>query len=371
MKNILSFGFFKKRLQKTDNDFVRNVGWLGGARAIICISRLIATIILARFLTKYDYGLAALILTTNEFVRVFTRNGVVIRLIQTEASNLEDLAQSAYWLNWAMFAGLFIIQCLVAFPLGWFYQDTHIILPICAMGLNLLIIPLGIVQAALIQREKRFKVIALSDLVQISTDNILSGILAMAGLGMWTIVLPKILVAPIWVYFMRKNHPWRSRGNFNTNGWKDLATFGRSLLGVKLLNTWRSNLDYLIVGRFLGVDALGIYYFAFNAGLGISLGIITSIKSALLPHLCDARSNLVEFRARYFSSLKTIGAIVVPLVLLQSSLAPFYIPIVFGQKWVVAIPLLILICLSAIPRPFADSASQLLIAIDKSELDLI
>jgi PST family polysaccharide transporter len=371
MKNRFSLDFLKERFQKADSAFVRNVGWLGGSGAAIRVSRLIATVVLARFLTRYDYGLAALVLTTNEFVRVFTRNGVVIRLIQTGVTDLEELAQSAYWFNWAIFVGLFIIQCLAAFPIAWFYRDSQIILPLCVMAINLLTIPLGIIQAALIQREGRFKIIALSDMVQVSTDNILSGIFALAGLGMWAIVLPKIIVAPIWVYFMRTNHPWRSQGKFTMTHWGDLVRFGRSVLGVELLNTLRANLDYLIVGRFLSVDALGVYYFAFNAGLGISLGILTSVKSALLPHLCDARSNLAEFRSRYLSSLKTVGFVIIPLVLLQSSLAPFYVPIIFGEKWTAAIPILILICLSAIPRPFADSASQLLLAINKPEIDLI
>jgi PST family polysaccharide transporter len=47
------------------------------------------------------------------------------------------------------------------------------------------------------------------------------------------------------------------------------------------------------------------------------------------------------------------------------------VPIVFGEKWIPAIPVLILICLSAIPRPFADSASQLLLVVDKPQIDLV
>jgi PST family polysaccharide transporter len=362
--------WIRAKLEQIDSPFVRNVSWLGSSGAIIRISRLLATIILARFLTKNDYGLAALVLTTNEFIRVFTRNGVVIKLIQTEAENLPHLTQSAYWLNWVMFSGLFIVQCLVAFPIAWFYRDSRIILPICVMGLNLLLIPLGLVQAALLQREGKFKIIALTEMLQISTDNGLSALLAIAGLGMWAIVLPKILVAPIWVYVITKNHPWRSTQSFTTRHWGELMGFGKSILGVELLNTLRGNLDYLIIGRFLSVDALGVYYFAFNAGLGISLGIITSIRAALLPYLCHGRDNLADFKKRYFSGLKTVAYIITPLVLLQASLAPFYVPIVFGEKWRGAIPILILICLSALPRPFADSASQLLLAINKPQIDL-
>ncbi|MGF1673866.1 MAG: lipopolysaccharide biosynthesis protein, partial [Rivularia sp. (in: cyanobacteria)] len=69
-------------------------------------------------------------------------------------------------------------------------------------------------------------------------------------------------------------------------------------------------------------------------------------------------------------SLRTITLIIVPFVLFQASLAPIYVPVVFGKQWIPAIPILILICLSAIPRPFADAASQLLVAVGKPHLDL-
>ncbi|MEC4819485.1 MAG: lipopolysaccharide biosynthesis protein, partial [Scytonema sp. PMC 1069.18] len=59
-----------------------------------------------------------------------------------------------------------------------------------------------------------------------------------------------------------------------------------------------------------------------------------------------------------------------PLVLLQSSLSRFYVPIIFGQKWLEAVPILIMVCLSAIPRPFAEAASLLLIAVDKGHITL-
>jgi PST family polysaccharide transporter len=364
-------GWFGDRAKKIDSPFIRNLGWLGLSGAVIRITRLITTVVLARFLTSHDYGLAAIVLTINDIVRVFTRNGIGTRLIQAKGENIAVLAQSAYWLNWVIAIALFILQCLAAFPLALFYRDRALILPICAMAIGLLLIPHGLVQSALIQRENRLKAIAVVEMIQFSTDNILSLIFAFAGFGMWAIILPKLLVPPIWVYVMLKNHSWRPKWQFTTAGWGDLLRFGRNVLGVELLNNLRGNLDYLIVGRFLSIEALGIYYFAFNAGLGISMGIITSIKSALLPHLCDARTNLVNFKQRYFSSLKTISSIVIPLVLLQSSFAPIYVPIVFGEKWIPAIPILILVCLSAIPRPFADSASQLLIAVDKPQIDLI
>ena len=359
-----------KALAKTNNRFLSNLGWLGISGGVIRVTRLLATVILARFLTPDEYGLAAIVMTVNDLIRVFIRTGIGTRLVQAKAEEVAQLAQSAYWLNWTISLGLFILQCLAAFPIASFYHNEKLILPICLTSVTLLLIPHGLVQSALIQRENRLKAIANARMLQFSTDNILALIFAVAGFGMWAIILPKLIVSPLWVYIMLKHHSWRPKLKFTTKGWGDLIRFGRSVLGVELLNNLRSNLDYLIVGRFLGIEALGLYYFAFNAGLGISFGIIVSIKAALLPHLCDARENLQLFKERYYSSMKIIASVIIPLVLLQSVLAPFYVPIVFGEKWINAIPVLILICLSAIPRPFADSASQLLIAVDKPQIDL-
>jgi teichuronic acid exporter len=359
----------KDRFEKFNNPFVRNVGWMGASGAVIRVFRLITTVGLARFLSPYDFGLVAIVLTTHEFIQVFSRIGIGAKLIQADEEDIEELSQSAYWLGWLVFFSLFILQCLAAFPIAWFYHDDQIILPICLMATNFLLIPLADVQAALIQRENRIKVIALSNALQITADNLLSLALAFGGLGMWAIVLPKVLVVPIWIYVIFSHHSWRPKGKFTTKHWGTLLDFGRNVLGVELLKTLRNNMDYLIIGRFLGLQELGIYYFAFNAGLGISLGVINSITVALLPHLCAVRSDLFQLWERYRSSLKTIALVIVPLVLLQSSLAPFYVPIVFGQKWVSAIPVLVLICLSAIPRPFADATSQLFLAVNKSQID--
>ena len=243
--------YFKSLLKRNqkESSFVRNLGWLGLSGGVNRLTRLLTTVVLARFLTQYDYGLAAIVLSTNEFVRVFTRNGVGAKLIQAKPEDVESLAQSAYWLNWIVFTGLFIIQCLVAFSMAWIYGDKQLILPICAMGIGLLLLPHSLVQSALIERENRFQVIALVQVIQISTDNILSLIFAVAGLGMWAIVLPKIFVAPIWLIVIRKNHSWRPKWRFTNDNWGELIRFGRSVLGVELLNTLRNNLDYLIVGR--------------------------------------------------------------------------------------------------------------------------
>lgn len=359
-----------KLKNKLSSQFIRNLGWLGMAEIIPRIFRLAVTVILARYLSRYDYGLAAIVLAVNEFTRVFTDVGVTAKIIQAEQKDLESLCNSAYWLNWVVFPGLFILQCFVAFPVSWFYNDGKLILPICVAGIPYLTWPIAAIQCALIIRENRLKICAINNVIKNITSSVLSAIFALSGMGIWSFVLPWVLVAPIELFMYYNNHSWRSTTGLKTKYWNDIFSFGKNILGVQLLKTLRNNLDYLIVGRFLGIENLGLYFFGFNAGLGISLSIITALNTALFPHLCAVRGDWLEFKNRYFGSLKTISLIIIPWVFLQSSLAHLYVPVIFGQKWVVAIPILILICLSAIPRPFADAASQMLVAIGKPNLDL-
>ncbi|MGQ4649263.1 oligosaccharide flippase family protein [Lyngbya aestuarii] len=358
--------------KKSANNFIRNLGWLTVAQALNRVSRLATTVIIARYLTREDFGLAALVTTTYDFTRILTSFGIGAKIIRAEESEIEDICNGAYWLNWLMFLILFVVQCLLAFGVAWFYDNNRLILPILILSFVYLMSPFGRIQSILIQKENRLKITALSQFLTITTSNIVTAILALFGMGLWAIVLPKLITPFIEVYVYLNNHTWRPSGGFTTKYWREIYQFGIKILGINFLRLLRENLDYLIIGKFLGVEVLGVYYFAFNAGLGISLTIIQSITVALYPHLCAARTNLVKFKQTYFKSLKTIAMIIIPCVLLQSSLAPFYVPIIFGEKWVAAgaIPILILICLSAIPRPFESASAQLLAAIDRPDISL-
>jgi teichuronic acid exporter len=270
-------------------------------------------------------------------------------------------------------AALTVLQFLIAWPIAWIYDDSSIAWPIAAMGLIYLATPLCNIQAALQQREGRLGRFALANAVQVITDNLLTVVFALLGFGMWAIILPKILVAPIWVVFMRSGHTWRPRAGVSPSlfhGWRDIARFGRRVLGVELLTTLQSNMDNILVGYFLGMNALGLYYFAFNSGLGITLGLINAAGVAVYPHLCEAKDDREALRKRTWKTMRAFSLVLVPVILLQAMLSPLYVPIVFGTQWVDAIPALALICLSALVRPVANVSSQLLKTVGQPDFEL-
>jgi PST family polysaccharide transporter len=360
-----------KLKQISSGQFISNVGWLGGAELANRIFRLGTTITLARMFSPQDYGLMAVVYTVFDFANVFTlRGGIGAKIIQADEQDVKTICDTSYWLNWIMCGSIFIIQCLAAFPIAQFYGNNQLILPLCTSALIYLMMPLFIVQGALIERESRLKVPAIANAMQSLFSNIITVILALLGMRVWAIVWSMVLTTPVWIVINWMNHSWRPPKSFKLEKWQEITNFGKNLLLVEFLNKLRGNLDYLIIGKFIGVEALGIYYFAFNAGLGISMNVINTFMSALFPHICAVREDFQQFKQRYFSGLKNVSLVVIPLILLQAFLSPLYVPIIFGQKWIPAIPVLITICLSVIPRIFWWASSLLLNALDKTHITL-
>ena len=360
------------RLQKTlSGAYIRNVGWMAGAEIANRIIRLASTVILARTFSPQDYGLMAIIYTVSDFFQVFTlRGGVGSKIIQADEEDVKGICNTAYWLNWITCGSLFIIQCLVALVIPYFSEDRTLTLPLIALAFTYLSYPLFTIHRTLIERENRFKATATCNIVVSLVSTMITAIFALLGMGIWSIIWSMILSSPIWIFLTWKYHSWRPPLRFSLERWREVLGFGSNLLINDLLNRFRANVDYLIVGRYLGVEALGMYYFAFNAGSGITMSILNTFMSPMYPYICAVRNDYGQFKQRYFSSLKKVTVILVPLILLQACLAPIYVPLIFGSKWIPAIPVLILICLSVIPRIYSWAASLLLNAINQPRVSL-
>jgi PST family polysaccharide transporter len=342
---------------------------MGLSEIFVRVTRLVSAVILARYLSPEQFGIVAIAMTTQELLVVFNRNGIGAKIIQTPINKLAGVTHTIYRLNWQINLTLFLLQCLVAEPVARFYDDPELAYLIYALAVPYLIYPFSLVQVYLIQRENRLKVTALATGVQVSIDNIFSAILAFSGFGVWAIILPKLVVAPLWVIFHRALHPWRPSRTVKRQHRGEIFRYSRNILGSEVVKAVRQNIDRLLIGHFLGMEILGLYYFAVNNGLGIGLSLVNSFNTAFFPHLCAIRNHPNRFRRDYLKGLTLITLASILVLGAQSLAAPWYVPIIFGEQWLPAVPVLIIIALSGIPRPLAEAAAQMLRAIDQPQVE--
>jgi O-antigen/teichoic acid export membrane protein len=347
----------------------RNMSWLGGAELVNRIFRFATTITLARLFSKSEYGSMAIIYVFLDFAFVFIHSGITAKIVQTDDNSLQTICDTSYWVNWIACIAAFCIQCLLAYPISKFFGSMDLFLPLCFCALTYLLFPFFLIKSALIQRDNRMNEIAVIHASQSITASLMIVTLVVLGMGIWAIALSMFFSTSIWIVVNIRETSWKAPRKATFKGWKEVVTFSKNVFGVEFLNKLRSNLDYLIIGKFLGKNELGLYYFAFSAGSGITMNIVNTFVWALYPHLCNIRADRLRFKREYFKNLKVIMLSISLVVILQTSLSHFYVPIL-DRKWIPAIPILILICISVIPVSLKLVGSILLNADDKPEFSL-
>ncbi len=348
---------------------IRNISWLGFSELFIRISRIVTAIVLARTLNAHEFGLIAIAMTVQEVVQTLTRNGIGAKIVQTDARHLNAVCNTVYRLNWKICLTLFFLQSALAHPIKLFYKDDSLYLLVLALAVPYLIYPFSMVHVYLVQRQNRIGMTAFANGLQVSIDNVASAILALCGYGIWSVIIPKLLVAPLWVLFYRRIQPWRPLKTADNFPQAQILAFSLHVLGSEICATARRHIDRLFIGFFMGLDVLGIYYFAVNSGLGLSLSLASAFNTALYPHLCAHRDNFRQLHSEFVKGAKLIACLSIILFGSQALLAPWYVPLIFGAKWNHAVPILILITLSGIPRPIAEACAQYLRSINKPRVD--
>ena len=262
----------------------------GSAELISRIVRILVVIIIARQLVPDLVGVAALTLSIFELVRVLANIGVGQKIIASTDALLPTICNSAYRIFWLWCSGIAAFQFLAATIMIYYFDQQiagQMLMVLCGVYFFM---PGGLVQCFRLMRAKRLATTAKIAATQTIADHLLTAALVLAWANPWAIVLPKLLTAPIWLMMMRRAENWRYEPAVGFADHRQILSFGFAILATDVLLALRNNLDKLIISAALGVTALGTYYFAFNAGIGIVGALATAFGTVIYPHLCDPKT---------------------------------------------------------------------------------
>jgi len=331
----------------TGSALLRGLFAFGSAEAATRVIRLGALLIVARRVTPDIFGTAALALSVFELVRVLANAGIGQRLITATDAELPALCRTAYRLFWMLCLGVAAVQLAAAAVLAAVFDLPQVGQMLAALSLVYCVMPPGLVQIFLTMRAMRMPAVARIAATQNIVDSALTVSLVLIWPTAWAIVLPKLLAAPVWTVLARRSTRWTNSPAVSPASWRAFALMGPTILATEMLSALRLNADKLVVGALFGTEVLGIYYFAFNAGLGITQSFVAACNLVVFPHLAKtaASEGAAEFRKAFATGL----AMLAPVVAAQALLAPFYVPLVFGETWIPAVPYIALLSLAALP----------------------
>jgi O-antigen/teichoic acid export membrane protein len=356
---------------KARRTLLTNIGWQALGEICARIARLLATVLLARALTPFDFGAAAAAITCFEIIRVLLHTGIGQAIVRAEDHELEATAATAYRLAWISCLLTAVVQVAVGWGLSIYTGHDELFVMVAALSGVYLIMAPGIVHVNLLVRANRIKTVTGIATAQNVSDHLLTAILAVAGFGAWSIVLPKLLTVPIWLFGVRRSQSWTRDPAAGFVPYRKILTYGVPILGSEMMAAARMNLDKLLVGSILGVEALGIYYFAYNAGIGVSLTLTGALALSSFPYFAAVAQKPAELLKRFDDVMKTTAPLIGAVIALQALAATTYVPIVFGPRWVEAAPLVAMLCISGITKSAFDVGQQALRAAGLTREDLM
>lgn len=349
------FARYRGLLSADMKQLSRGLAAFGSAEMATRVVRILTIVVIARQVSPTIMGLAALALSLFEIVRVLANAGIGQRIIAADDDSLAAVCNTAHRLFWLWCLMVCAVQLMLSGILALAGMHDIARMLTVLSGVYLLM-PGGLVQAFLLMREERFATIASIAAGQTIADHLLTLGLVLIWPSAWAIVLPKLLTAPLWLIGMRRARRWASSPEAGLAPWRDFIGFGASILVCEMTNAARAQLDKLLIGAFFGVQALGIYYFAFNAGLGMTTSFIVALGQVLFPRLSAAPDAMAR-RRRCRQGLVLGLVLFLPVLAAQVGLAHWYVPLVFGEQWRDAAPLVAVLALGGVPMIFAAVAS--------------
>lgn len=340
------------------------------SEAVAKLARIGATMVAARVLVPEQLGVVALVLAFGEILKALAENGVGQRIIAASDADLEATCNTAARIFRLWCSALFVAGCGIATALYYIAGTRETALLLIVFSTQFLIMPMGLVSCFRAMRNGQSKAVAAIAGGQI----VFSALMACVLLLIWPVaaamILPRALTAPIWALSMRRLHPWSPKSEAGHVPLRPFVRFGSAILGVEGIKALRMQADKLIIGGVLGMEALGIWFFAFNAGLGLATSFCNAFAIALFPHLCATDAGNSR-RAALTDALRLALLILVPLVVLQAFLAPIYVPFIFGEAWADISKMVGVLCLAAAPAVVWTAISQWLRSEDRAGVDFI
>ncbi len=362
--------FSLARKTEDGSALLRGLAAYGSAELVVRVTRILTVIVIARRLAPEMMGAAALALSLFELVRVLANAGIGQRIIAAPDALLDATCNSAHRLFWIWCPIISALQLALAGALAFTQPAAAAMLAV--LSLVYLTMPAGLVQVFLLMREGRLTTTARIGATQTLADHVLTLVLVLAWPDpasiAFAIVLPKLLTTPIWLAGVRRARPWVRNAAAGFVPVAGFVRFGAGVLATEIAGAARAQIDKLIIGALLGVKALGIWYFAFNAGLGITTSFVSAFGTVLFPWLCKAADRTAR-AARYRNGLLIGLGVFLPMTLAQVLLAPIYVPLLFGQHWLDAAPLVALLGLAALPMVASAATTAWLRADGATGLD--
>ena len=309
------------------------LSWTIGGVFFNTILKFIIIAVLSRLLDPQDFGIVAASLVVVDFSLIFANLGVGPALVQRSTLN-DGHIKTGFLVSFSLGIIVSGIVYFIAPLVANIFEIEKLKLVLEIMSFIFLLKGFSLVSKSLLKRELKFKEIAIIELISYAVGYGGVGIvLAFLGQGYWALVFAVICrnLFETILLFTAKNHAIGLR--LHKKEMKELLSFGSQVTWAQISNYIANHVDYFIVGKFLGASVLGIYERTYKLMSMPATLFRQAVGKVLFPVLSKVKNDEERLLRGYKRGLSVTAIVVIPSSLLLIILAPEFISVLLGDKW--------------------------------------
>lgn len=309
----------------------------------------VVAILLAHLLLPHDFGLAGMAIAFSGLAAVFSDLGLGLALIQRRTLTEEDRS-TVFWINVGGGVALTLLGVALSPVVAAFFSNSRVMPLFAVLSCSFVLVALGQTQAALLTREMSFRSLELRTIAATLVGAAAAVSLAVAGFGPWAIIAQVLCTSGASTLMLWTVSPWRPRFAFSRASFRTLGSFGFKTLLIRLLLYVNLNGDNLLIGRYIGSVALGVYAIAYNVMLLPSSRITAPARDVLYAAFVRLQGEPRRMGEAWLRFNSLTASLLIPAFLGLVVTAPDFVPLVLGRRWDAAIPVLELLSVAGVAQ---------------------
>jgi PST family polysaccharide transporter len=301
------------------------------------VVRVASMMVLARLLDPKDFGLVGMVTAVTGVFSVFRDFGLSAAAVQ-RTTVTEEQASTLFWINLLVGAILGLLVVALAPFLAWFYREPRLLGVTVVLASAFLFNAAGVQHSAILERQMRFVTLSVIDVVSLLTSVLVAIGMALRGYGYWSLVASATVIPLVYTVCLWLTTAWLPGRPRKEIGIRSMMRFGGTLTLNGLVMYIATNFEKVLLGRFWGADAVGIYGRAYQLVSIPNDNLNSAASGVAFAALSRLKDDPSRFKSYFLKGYALILSLTVPITAMCAIFAGDMISVFLGPKWKSAVP---------------------------------
>lgn len=345
MRKTIATGFIWSYLEKLSSQIVS----------------LVVTIILARILCPEEYGIVSIVTIFISICDTLVVGGFSDTLIQKRDADQLDFS-TLFW--FVLFIGViaFGIVFATAPLVESFFQTPLVCNTLRIMAIRIPINAINSIQSAYISKKMEYRYFFMATFAGTLISAVVGIVMAMNELGVWALVAQYLTAAVISTIVVGMTCGWHPSFQFSLIRLKTLYASGWKMQCSSLISAIYNEIESLALGKKYSAAQLAFYEKGRQFPRLIMHNVQTSISKVMLPAFAQNNNNAKKMKALAQKSVQVSTYVMTPLLIGMMVCAEEFVMVVLTEKWMPAVPYLMLLSVYYLIEPLMAVNKQIVIA---------